>query len=224
MLKNQRTEDQRVGSANPSRTLHPAHQIGIYRGFDGERGGDYFHVFLLRNGTQFQKYFGVHRCGGEKTAMALAQAWRDMIIAQHPPMTIAQFCAIVRGNNTSGVPGVYRNQKSYRTKSGLASTPYWQARIPLADGKHRMANFSVRALGEEEAKTRAIAARLRGLEELGNTVFRATRQPQPVSTKDDIAILESTLRAHWSVEYCETRNGKPNGHNAKSAWQRSARK
>ena len=90
---------------------------------------------------------------------------------------------------------MYRNQKSYRTKSGLASTPYWQARIPLTDGKHRMANFSVRALGEEEAKTRAIVARLRGLEALGNTVFRATRQPQPVSTMDDIAILEATLRA-----------------------------
>lgn len=210
MDKNSDLKNQDAIRSKRARTTHAADQIGIYRGFDSARGGDYLHVLLLRNGKQYQKYFCFNRCGGEQMAMKLAQAWRDVIVARHPPMSMSQFCAIVRGNNTSGVPGVYRCEKSHSTKIGRVSTVYWQARIPLADGKHRLTNFSVPALGEDEAKARAIAARLRGLRELDNIVFRATRQPQPVSTTSDIEILEAALLApvERKVDYAAKRDTK----------------
>lgn len=195
MNKDSQSKKQIPGQARPTPSPHAADQIGIYRGFDSARGGDLFHVALLRNGKTYQKDFFFKRCGGEQLAMRLAQAWRDMVIARHPPMSMSEFCSIVRSNNTSGVPGVYRTMKSHRAKIGRVSKVYWHARVPLAGGKHRIVNFSVSRLGEEEARMRAMASRVQSLQELESIVFRASRQPQPVSTESDILMLEAKLRA-----------------------------
>ncbi|MES2264692.1 MAG: AP2/ERF family transcription factor [Pseudomonadota bacterium] len=171
---------------------HTADRIGIYRLCDLKRGGDYLHVVLRRNGKTFNKEFFEKRCGGEQRTLQLAQAWRDSIIDAHPAMTVAQFCAIVRSNNTSGVPGVIRNDKR-SSKGKPVPRIYWHARIPLGGGKYRYQNFSVNTFGEEEAKRLAIAARLQGLRDLDALVFRIDMQPKPVSSQEDIELLEAAL-------------------------------
>jgi hypothetical protein len=176
------------------KSIRPAEQIGVSQAFSKARGGVYWHVELYRNGKKFQKDFFEKRCGGTQNALRLAQAWRDAIIAKHPPMSMAQFCFIARANNTSGVPGVYRSAKSCATKNGHASAGYWQARIPLGHGKYRFAAFSVTLLGEETARQRAIEARLHGLGQLEHVVFREGHQPRPVSSNEDAALLAATLR------------------------------
>ncbi|PWF39000.1 hypothetical protein C7C56_027390 [Massilia glaciei] len=174
---------------------HPPDKMGIYRGYESKRGGYYLHVTIRRNGIVYQKYFMEKRCGGEENTLTLARAWRDTIITKHPPMLMAQFCAIVRANNTSGVPGVYRAVRRKVAKNGQVWTSvYWQARTPLVDGKLRIQNFSVRTYGEDAARQCAIDARLRGLRELDDLVFRADSQPLPVSTVDDLAVLEASLQ------------------------------
>lgn len=174
---------------------HSADQTCIYRAYSDDRG-HYLHVSINRNGKLFQKYFPDKRCGDEQNTMKLAQAWRDNIIAKYPPMSLMAFCSILRSNNTSGVAGISRTVKRNRAKSGgVAETAYWKSCIPMADGKARLCYFSVIKFGEEGAKLLAIEARMLGLSALENIAFREKQQPLSVSTLDDIALLEASLRA-----------------------------
>ena len=92
--------------------------------------------------------------------------------------------------------GVSRTIARKRGKSGgLWEVPYWKARIPKADGSVGLCCFSVTRFGEEGAKALAIEARSRGLNTLRDIAFRENQQPQQVSTADDIALLEASLRA-----------------------------
>ena len=180
----------------PSRIRHTKDDIGIYPLCDPKRGGRYLHVFVQRNGKVFEKDFFERRCGGEAKTRQLALAWRDRVIDENPAMSLADFCSIVRSNNTSGVPGVMRNQNQRATgQGGAGGRGYWIARIPYADGRSRSLSFSVATLGEEEAKRRAVESRLQGLRDLDGQVFRPDMQPQQVSGPDDIAALDAALRA-----------------------------
>ena len=175
---------------------HTKDLIGIYRLYDSKRGGWDLHVFVQRNGKMFLKQFFEPRCGGQAKAMQLAQAWRDRVIDENPAMSLAAFCSIVRSNNTSGVPGVIRNQKQRATGlDGADGRVYWIALIPQADGQTRKLSFSVATLGEEEAKRRAVEARLQGLRDLDGVVFRPDMQAQQVSGPDELAALDAALRA-----------------------------
>ena len=180
----------------PSRKRHTKDDIGIYPLCDPKRGGRYVHVFVHRNGKLFEKDFFERRCGGEANTRQVALAWRDRVIDENPAMSLADFCSIVRSNNTSGVPGVMRHDKRQQSgQGGAAGRVYWVARIPYADGQSRSLSFSVATFGEEEAKRRAVEARLQGLRDLDGQVFRPDMQPQQVSGPDDIAALDAALRA-----------------------------
>lgn len=177
------------------RTSHAPEKIGIYRAFNSQRGGFYLHVSLNRNGKLFQKYFSEKQCGGEDHAMRLAQAWRDKIIAQYPPMSMKQFCSIVRSNNTTGVAGVGRSIKRSRVEhANTSNLIYWHARIPFPDGTFRVRYFSVLRFGEEGAKALAVDARIGALNDLDGVAFREKHQPLATSTTTDIAVLDATVR------------------------------
>ncbi|MEJ7805568.1 MAG: AP2/ERF family transcription factor, partial [Telluria sp.] len=196
MRPSTRPEGTSVSKTRAIPTKHASDKIGIFRLFSRARGGYYFHVTLRRDGKIFQKDFFEKRCGGRRSALKLAQAWRDTIIVEHPAMSMAKFCSIVRSNNTSGIPGVCRAVKGRSAKNvKVALRAYWRASIPLGDGKSRIQNFSVRTYGEEEAKQLAIDARMHALRELEGMAYKAAHQPQPVSTEDDLARLEAALRA-----------------------------
>ena len=184
-----------IGEATAPYHRHTADKTCIYRAFSDDRG-HYLHVSINRNGKMFQKYFPEKRNGGEQNTMKLAQAWRDTIIAKHPPMSLMAFCSILRSNNTSGMAGISRTIKRNPAKSGRVSEmAYWKSRIPMADGKFRLCYFSITKFGEEGAKQLAIDARTQGLRALADTAFRERQLPKPVSTLDDVASLEASLRA-----------------------------
>jgi hypothetical protein len=175
---------------------HEPDMRGIFRLYDANRDGYFQHVTLLRKGKVFRKSFYEKHFGGEQATLKLAQAWRDAIIAEHPAMSLAQYCGIVRKNNTSGAPGVSRIVRKIRRKNGSESTfKFWLACIPQIDGRSRTRCFSISVYGEDGARQLAIEARQQGLNELGSLVFQETQQPQPVSTEDDMALLQATLRA-----------------------------
>lgn len=179
-----------------TRIRHTPDRVGIYRIPDQATGAQVLHVYLSRNGQQYTKGFVERRCGGPQQALQLAQAWRDNIVATHPPMSLAHFCAIVRSNNTSGVPGVARTRKHSKSRAGRLSTiEYWTARIPSGEGRTRPKNFSIARYGEAKAKQLAIDERLRGLAALEDIVFRAELQPQQVSSEADMLALEALLNA-----------------------------
>ena len=112
--------------------MHSPDMACIYRLFDPDLQKHYWAVTIQRNGKSFAKRFVEKRHGGEQAALKLAQAWRDSIIAKHPAMSMAQFCSIVRKNNTSGIPGVRFHNQMYRRKNGTVTyRPALTAMIPL---------------------------------------------------------------------------------------------
>lgn len=70
-------------------------------------------------------------------------------------MTILEFAALERSNNTGGVPGV----PFYAPKRQPLGT--WQERLILGDGTRMGELYSVRRLGYEFALAKAVAARRR---------------------------------------------------------------
>ncbi|WP_081483723.1 AP2/ERF family transcription factor [Paracidovorax oryzae] len=109
-------------------------------------------VSIARRGEHFDKEFPVSTHGDPEKAKAAAIAYRDEVLKQYPAMSLRDFATIVRGNNTSGIPGVYR-----RDEHGFVR---WCALVSLPNGKTRCRTFAVKKYGEDQARERAIKARL----------------------------------------------------------------
>jgi hypothetical protein len=109
-------------------------------------------VSITRRGEHFDKEFRVATYGDPEKAKAAAIAYRDELLSQVPATSRRDFATIVRTNNTSGVPGVVR-----REDKGFAR---WCALVSLPNGKTRRRTFAVKKYGEEQARERAIKARL----------------------------------------------------------------
>jgi hypothetical protein len=110
-------------------------------------------VSIVRRGEHFAKEFRVATYGGDaEAAKAAAIAYRDQLLKEVPAMSRRDFATIVRTNNTSGVPGVVR-----RVEEGYAR---WCAMVCLPNGKTRRRTFAVKKYGEDQARERAIKARL----------------------------------------------------------------
>ncbi|MBB6366705.1 hypothetical protein FHR56_001818 [Xanthomonas sacchari] len=109
-------------------------------------------VSIVRRGEHFAKEFRVATYGDVEAAKAAAIAYRDQLLKEFPATSRRDFATIVRSNNTSGVPGVVR-----REENGFAR---WCAMVSLPNGKSRRRTFAVTKYGEDQARERAIKARL----------------------------------------------------------------
>lgn len=119
----------------------------------------YWAVSFSRDGEQHSRRFYVRRHGGEDEARSAAIRWRDEQLARTEALSLAEFCAKPRGNNTSGVTGVF-----------FAITPRqpegsWQARLKVQGGPAEVKSFSVRKYGNAEAFDMAVKARAAMLKE-----------------------------------------------------------
>ncbi|MFC5605310.1 AP2/ERF family transcription factor [Variovorax soli] len=162
-----------------------------------------FQVIIKRNGKAWRKTFSHSTCGGEQAALAMAQAWRDDIVRQHPPISRRKRAQKLLSTNTSGVAGVH-----------LACQPdgtprLWTARTVVGD-KALSKSFSISRYGEERAKELAIRARQAQLREL---VGRLEVHPQEAHVRramprEDVpAPLSPTARA--VVVKCNNSSGIP---------------
>ncbi|ABM31106.1 AP2 domain-containing protein [Paracidovorax avenae] len=109
-------------------------------------------VSITRGGEHFDKEFRVATYDDPEKAKAAAIAYRDELLKRVPATSRRDFATIVRSNNTSGVPGVVR-----REENGFAR---WCAMVSLPNGKTRRRTFAVTKYGEDQARERAIKARL----------------------------------------------------------------
>lgn len=170
--------------------------IAIYRVFSEERQDYFWLVTLKRASGNIGKPFFFKHYGGEQEALVVARIWRDKMDAKFPLMKKANYCAVLRANNKSGICGVNRLPGGTRLKNGTpVFRPYWCANIPLGDGKKRTARFPIRKYGEEGAKQLAIAARMDALAALGEIAFKAVRVVLAESTPDEITQLDAKLHA-----------------------------
>lgn len=104
-----------------------------------------------------------HGCAAK--ARAAAGAWRDRQLRAAGVLTFREFHALLRSNNTSGVPGVHL-VKSRQQPEGA-----WQAKIKLPDGRKLTKNFGVKRFGSRQAFRRAVAARAELLQLIGDRLY-----------------------------------------------------
>jgi hypothetical protein len=133
-------------------------------------------VSLRRQGKLHVKNFPDRKHSGKGKALKLAKVFRDELIQKYPPMTRKQFCSIVRGNNKTGISGVYTYNKSYVLRDGtVKKTGYWEANWPNEDSESVSASFSIKTYGEAKAKQLAIRARKQGLRTVEGVFWASAR-------------------------------------------------
>lgn len=149
---------------------------GISRFDDEKRYSHGWRVSLLRQGKRLVENFPDKKNGGRQRALRLAQQFRDELLRKFPPTSRKEVCLIRRSNNQSGITGVCTYAKRYKLRDGsYRETRYWDASWPGEDGKNVSISFSVREYGEEMARSMAIRARQRGLENVKGTFWASER-------------------------------------------------
>lgn len=140
-------------------------------------------VTIQRRGTIFRRQFsdGVH--GGKARALAAAKAYRDEVVARHPPLTRSEHAEIRKKSNKSGIVGVCRYCASETgRKSGGEKRWFWVASWVLPDGRAKRVKFSVKKYGEEGAFKLAVKARRGAIKQMaGNFDPGAARRKKRMS-------------------------------------------
>ena len=138
----------------------PKSLYGIYRIDNEKYHAHSWRVSLRRYGNRYIRNFPDLKYGGKRQALSAAKLYRDSLIEKHPAMTRRDYANVLRVNNRSGVPGVYRYRKTFRLHNGVEKESwYWEASWPVDSKGRSKATFSVNQYGEEKARELAIEAR-----------------------------------------------------------------
>lgn len=101
--------------------------------------------------------------GGKRKALNAAVEYRDALLLQHSPFEHQIWVRTrLRKNNTSGIVGVARYERSAKASAGRAQG-FWLASWVNENGASRKRKFSASLHGESQAKRLAIGERERQL-------------------------------------------------------------
>ena len=124
-------------------------------------------VHIQRRRRVWHRIFSDGVYGGKTHALRAAKAFRDGLLVSHLPMTRAEYAAIRRKNNRSGVAGVFRGGSDAQTTFGRSVEPaYWIAFWTMPNGKRAIRKFSIAKYGEKTAYKHAKDMRKRALAEM----------------------------------------------------------
>ena len=129
-------------------------------------------VNIARRGVRIDRNFSVFSYGTSAIALQAAMAFRDEVLERVKPLSLAEYCTIVKSHNTSGIPGVRR------TNDGS-----WRMRLKLPDGREASRLFSVTRHGEQGAFELAIQARAEALESVQDLPVHHRGNKQPARQK-----------------------------------------
>lgn len=140
-------------------------------------------VTIQRRGIIYRRQFSDGVLGGKTRSLAAAKAFRDEIVAKHPPLSRREHADIVKSNNKSGVTGVCRYCASETSlKPAAEKRWFWVASWVLPDGRAKRIKFSVNKYGEEGAFKLAVKARRNALRQMaGSFDPGATRRRKRMS-------------------------------------------
>jgi hypothetical protein len=143
-------------------------------------------VTIQRRGVIYRKHFsdGVH--GGRTRSYSAAKAYRDDVIARHPPFSMREYSSIIKKSNRSGVVGVCRYCASEtRDLPEDQQRWFWVASWPLPSGKRKRVKFAINKYGEDGAFKRALKARRQAVRDLEGCFdpgwHRRRRRTRPAS-------------------------------------------
>jgi hypothetical protein len=124
-----------------------------------------WYVRIQRRKRVWKRSFSDKRHGGEPVALRLAIKYRDLILSRYPPLTLAQYVAVKRRNNSSGVAGVCKFIEAKRIGKKSVERLMWLA-FWTVNSRRKSAKFSVNLYGEKNAFRLACEARRQGLLQL----------------------------------------------------------
>jgi hypothetical protein len=137
-----------------------------------------FEVSLVRNGVRYTRLFGHASYGGPQQALRRAQAWRDTIVKEHPPIARRERAQTLRSNNKTGAPGVSPRLSAqgkpvaWLAKTYLGHEEVLRTEFELTDWGHAA---RAQAIGERQRQL----ARMVGLARL-HPAEEAIRKRAPV--------------------------------------------
>lgn len=137
-----------------------------------------FEVSLVRNGVRYTRLFGHASYGGPQQALRRAQAWRDTIVKEHPPIARRERAQTLRSNNKTGAPGVsprlcaQGKPVAWLAKTYLGHEEVLRTEFELTDWGHAA---RAQAIGERQRQL----ARMVGLARL-HPAEEAIRKRAPV--------------------------------------------
>lgn len=115
---------------------------------------------IRRASGEIERYFSDGKYGGREAAYVAAATWLATQWAKFPLMSRVKRVSIVRRNNRSKEPGVFRWPADGRGVPGA----YWGAQwVPVPGGKPKRKKFLVATYGEHGAQQLASAERKRAL-------------------------------------------------------------
>ena len=154
-------------------------------------------VTIQRRGVIYRKHFSDGVYGGKTKSFATAKAYRDEVVASHPPLSMQEYSNIIKRNNRSGVVGVCRYCASEtRDLPEDKQRWFWVASWPMPDGRRKRVKFSIKKYGEEAAFEMALKARndalgkLSGAFDPGRRRIRRSRKvsPEPTPVSDTVPV------------------------------------
>ena len=114
-------------------------------------GSPSWHVELQRGGRRLHMHFADHSFGSQAAALAVAQAWRDAVLAVVPPLSEMARPTRRTRHQAEGLPGLYR----------ITRRPNWSAcwmgRVAPPGERPRTRSYNIARYGEKEARTLAEA-------------------------------------------------------------------
>lgn len=155
-----------------------------------------FEVSLLRNGVRYARLFGHASYGGPQQALRRAQAWRDTIVKEHPPIARKERAQTLRSNNKTGEPGV-----SPRL-SAQGKPVAWLAKTYLGHEEVLRTEFELTDWGHA-ARTQAVGERQR---QLGRMVGLARLHPAEETIRKRAPVDEAALPPKRSKSEIVRRN------------------
>lgn len=123
-------------------------------------------VRVMYRGVEHSRFFSDSLYGSPEAALDNAQVFRDQLYKQFGRVLAANAATLsdqLPRSNTSGILGV--NRSSTTERSGTVRE-YWQTTYPDAEGGVKTKSFGISRLGEIEALSGAVEARMEGVAHL----------------------------------------------------------
>ncbi len=139
----------------------------------GRRKTHGWQVRVARRGIQINEFFADSKFGGRAGSLSEAMHFRDATFKKLHPYSRAELASRKTVRNTSGIPGVSRRVKPVKRAGKVFEYFVWSASGSPAPNERKTRDFYVSKLGEEEAREKAVAQRLKWLDQMERNERRA---------------------------------------------------
>ena len=151
-------------------------RISINSGPNGAKKTRGWQVRVTRRGIAINELFSDSKFGGRAGALSEAMHFRDKTVRDLRPYSRSELARRRTARNTSGIPGVRRRIKPVKRAGKVFEYAVWSASGSPRPNERRTRDFYVKKLGEDEAREKAIAQRLRWEQQMEG--YEENIQPQ----------------------------------------------